>query len=178
MAVDLDLDIVDLSKAMAISLAVLHWQAQVDGMDVEFVLGSARATLSDTRRAFEIPAGLPILPPPHEVHHHLDFMKRAIHIWVLDFDKADPIQLSPTDVDKKLVPAFLGNDPYYPRPDVDEELWAEFSAAYLKASLLILERRQKKRSVLGLPKRFLEKVAEIIQLQQDWDPEEQILFQD
>lgn len=62
---------------------------------------------------------------------------RSTHVWVLDFDKATTIDFTANDVDKKLVPAFLGNDPYYPRPDVDEELWEEFSRVYLRASQVI-----------------------------------------
>jgi len=58
---------------------------------------------------------------------------------MLDFDRATSIELTRDDEDTKLVPAFLGNDPYYPRPDGDRELWKEFAETYLEASCCILE---------------------------------------
>ena len=79
-------------------------------------------------------------------------------------------------MDKKLVPAFLGNDPYFPRPDVDESLWEDFSKVYLEASQRILEKKQQGKLVMSLPKRFLDKVVEMIKQNENWDPEEQIVF--
>ena len=86
------------------------------------------------------------------------------------------IDFTSDDVSQQLVPAFLGNDPYYPRPDVDGELWEVFSQAYLKASRLILEARGEKREVLRLPRMFLDKVVEMIEATEGWDPEEHIVF--
>ena len=43
----------------------------------------------------------------------INFKKKMIHMWVLDFDKATAITLTADDVDKKWIPAFLGNDPYF-----------------------------------------------------------------
>lgn len=177
---DLKLDKVTLATKIAIALAVIHWQAQVDGMDIEFVLGSAAATSPERRRASYLGDILSTdLPPSTEVHRPIYFNERPIHCWVLDFDKASPIQLTAYDVDKKLVPAFLGNDPYYPRPDVDEELWAEFCRVYLTASELILDRKpEKSPMMMSLPPRFLGKVVEMIKETEGWNPEEQIVFGD
>ncbi|MCJ1263189.1 hypothetical protein MMC22_003059 [Lobaria immixta] len=157
---DLGLDKGALAGEMAIALAIIRWEAKVDGMDVEF-------TKAPTNNS-----------PPSEVHT-LHFNERPIHFWVLDFDKATRIKLTANDVDKKLVPAFVGNDPYYPRPDVNEELWTEFSWIYLKASKLILDKKQGGSPVMmSLPTRFLAKVTEMIKENEDWDPEEQIVFGD
>lgn len=176
---DLKLDKIVLATEMAIALAVIHWEAQVDAMDAEFVLGSAAEIPPERRgRPYTTDKRSDVHPPPSEVHT-LHFNKRSIHFWVLDFDKATPIKLTANDVDKKLVPAFLGNDPYYPRPDVDEELWAEFSRIYLMASKLILEKEvEKSPEIMNLPKRFLAKIAEMIKENENWDPEEQIVFAD
>lgn len=161
MVEDLQLSKFMFATEMAIVLAVIHWQAQVDAMDTEFVLGSAVTMRSARRWGYTIDKDTDVLPKPRNVTWH-DFKKRPIHMWVLDFDKANPIKLTPNDVDKKLVPAFLGNDPYYPRPDVDQNLWEEFSAVYLKASRLILEKKQQTGPVTRLPERFLDKVADTI----------------
>lgn len=160
-----------LAVEMAVGLAIIHWQAQVDGMDTEFVLGSA------AEKPLEEPKGYTKDSPPREVHA-IDFKRRATHMWMLDFDKATPIKLTHDDVDKKLVPAFLGNDPYFPRPDIDEQLWVEFSSAYLKSSKVILKGKKEKGSVMRLPQRFLDKVVEMVKETEDWDPEEQIVFGD
>lgn len=121
MVLGLDLDAMALGREMAIALAVTHWKAQVDGMDSEYVLGSAMTTTSDRRRPYTTAPGATTIPAPRKVRL-MEFTKRAIHMWVIDFDKASRISLTRNDVDKKLIPAFLGNNPYYPRPVVDQDL--------------------------------------------------------
>jgi len=159
-----------LAAEMAMGLAIIHWQAQVDGMDTEFVLGSA------AEKPLEESEGYTKDTPPREVYA-TNFKRRPIHMWMLDFDKATPITFTNEDVDKKLVPAFLGNDPYFPRPDVDEQLWEEFSSAYLKVSKAILKSRKVVGSVMSLPQRFLDMVIEMVEENEDWDPEEHIVFE-
>ena len=164
------LDTAMLAAEMAVGLAVVHWDAQVDAMDAEFVLGTTASAVPHE----EALAGYAEDAGRHEVEF-LGLDRRFIHLWMLDFDKASSIELTSNDVDTKLVPAFLGNDPYYPRPDVDEDLWKQFCGTYLKASKLILENRSES-GALHLPQRFLDKVVEKIKQHEDWDPEEQIEF--
>ena len=163
--------IIDLAMEMAIGLATVHWQAQLDGMDMEFVLGSA-ASGDDDR-----PAGYADLSqPPHDVDV-VNFKRRPIHMWILDFDKARKFEMSEKDVKTKLVPAFLGNDPYYPRPHMDEELWNCFRVAYLKASIAILRARGvENKRVLNLPGRFMEEVMKVEKANEGWNAEENIIF--
>ena len=178
MVEDLKLDKSAFAAEMAIGLAVIHWQAQIDAMDIEFVLGSAAATPCERRRKPFIGNSLSKdLPPPTEVNRPIYFTERTTHCWILDFDKASHFELTNKDVEKKLVPAFLGNDPYYPRPDVDEELWTEFCSVYLLASKLILDRNpESSPTVSSLPLCFLSKVQEMIKENEGWDPEEHIIF--
>lgn len=180
MVEDLKLDKHAFAAEMAIALAVIHWQAQIDAMDIEFVLGSAAATPYERRRkAFTGNTFSKDLPPPTEVHWPVYFTERTTHCWVLDFDKANHFELTTNDVEKKLVPAFLGNDPYYPRPDVDQELWAEFCRVYLLASKLILDKNpESSPTVKSLPSCFLDKIKEMIRENEGWDPEEHIIFED
>lgn len=169
---DLQLDRVALASEMAIALATIHWKARIDAMDAEFVLGSSVETQSEKRQSFDEDT------LPSEVHP-MYFNQRSVHVWVLDFDKSSRIKLTSHDVDRKLVPAFLGNDPYYPRPDVDKKLWREFSQVYLKASNIILKTLPKKNpAIMNLPERFLAKVVEKIKENESWDPEHQIVFGD
>ena len=167
----LDLDKIILADEIAIALATIHWQAQIDAIDAEFVLGSARPTpLVKQRRSQHLSNN----ENPHDCND-ISFTYRPIHIWTLDFDKSHRIDLTPADVKKYLVPAFLGNDPYYPRPDVDAEMWMRFSETYLKASRLVLENRRVSEHIMGLPGLFLEKVAEVIKEVEGCDPEESIV---
>ena len=167
----LDLDKTLLADEMAIALAIIHWQAKVDAMDAEFVLGSARAAPLGTRRPCDL------VEKPHKVDVlPLDFNKRSIHVWVLDFDMSSRIELTSNDVDKYLVPAFIGNDTYYPRPDVDTELWTRFSKTYLNASRLVLRNKQVSSQAMELPEIFLDRVASKIKEHEEWDPEEHTVF--
>lgn len=86
---------------MAIGLAILHWQAQVDGMDTGFVLGgdapkNGAITFDDFKK----------MGPVDRAECFMG--RRRIHLWKLDFDKARSISLSKGDADRKLVPAFRG----------------------------------------------------------------------
>ena len=123
---NLDLDKTILADEIAIALATIHWQAQIDAMDAESVLGSARPTPLVKRRRTQ---HLPNNENPHD-WNDISFTYRPIHIWALDFDKSHRIDLTPADVQKYLVPAFPGNDPYCPRPDIDAETWMRFSETY------------------------------------------------
>ena len=168
---DLNLEVFDLANEMAIGLAILHWKAMVDGMDIEFVLGSS-ATRDEPPRAYDDTEAT-----PHKIRA-INFKRRAVHMWMLDLDKATSIKLSREDVDKRLVPAFLGNDPYYPRQHVDSELWDEFCTTYLKASDLILRAKGADEVEWGLPGRFLNEVVRISKEQEAYDEEDGIEFAD
>ena len=167
---ELNLDISQLAAEMAIGLATLHWEACVDGMDTEFVIGSSATWDMERPRPYD-----DVKSRPHNVKT-INFKRRALHLWMLDFDKATTTELTEYDVDKKLVPAFLGNDPYYPRPQVDEELWEEFSKVYLEASEVILRRKKVKKGVKGLPQRFLNEVVRVSREHEDWNEEDNIVF--
>ncbi|MCJ1314978.1 hypothetical protein MMC15_000292 [Xylographa vitiligo] len=169
---DLGLDKFALVIEMAIALAVIHSRARVDAMDDEYVPGSASGTGPEGRRASTIEGSNfnDNLGPTLVRNVQLSFTTRPVHMWVLDFDKAAPIALTPSNIDKRLVPAFLGNDPYYLRPNVDEALWKSFSNAYLTASRNILASRPETSLNMNLPGRFLDKVVDMIKEHEDWKP--------
>ena len=165
-----------LAAEMAIALTVIHWQAQIDAMDCEFVLGGALAKSPERRRLLTISKDITTDSEPRNITEERVFNRRDIEMWVLDFDKASRIDLTEEDVDKRLVPAFLGNDPYFPRPDVDMHLWDHFSKVYLKASHIILSHRKVDDSIMILPLRFLRKVEAMVEKQKSWDLEERVVF--
>lgn len=167
---DIDLDVSELANEIAIGLAILHWQAKVDGMDVEFVLGSSAMWGRERPRGYDNTSA-----PPHIVKT-INFKSRSLHLWMIDFDKTTEIDFTNYDVDTKLVPAFLGNDSYYPRPRVDEELWDEFCGMYLKASDVILQSKAVDQSVRSLPQRFLDEVLRVLEEHEGWNEEDNIVF--
>ncbi|KAG6986658.1 hypothetical protein G7Y79_00074g098550 [Physcia stellaris] len=167
---DLGLEINELAAEMAVGLAIVHWQAQVDGMDMEFVLGcSATGSIERPRPHTDVS----VEPYDHET---IKFRRRAIHLWMLDFDKANLISLTEEDVKKKLVPAFIGNDPYYPTPYLNRELWDQFSSTYLKASAVILKRKGVDSTARRLPRVFLDEVQRVSAANKAWDEEDYIVF--
>lgn len=169
---DLKLDRIALATGIAIALAVNHWKAQVDGIDVKFVLGSTAATHFEKQgRPYTVDKRSDVQPSPSELHP-LQFTQTPTQFWVLDFDKAAPFNITADDVDTQLANAFVNNDLCYPRLDVNDELWAEFSRIYLMASQRLFEKQQEKSAVImNLPKRVLAKVAETIKKNNDWDAE-------
>ena len=167
----LDFNMELVAAEMAIALAVLHWEAGIDGMDLEYILGSARATAERRLRRVADPH-----EEPHSVIDELVFTQRSIHLWVLDFDKCKRFEPSIQSVTQNLVPAFLGNDSYYPRPDIDQDLWVRFGNTYRKASRVILENKKADRITKRLPQHFLDSVVSKIKETADWDPGKDILF--
>ncbi|KAL2402484.1 hypothetical protein ABEF95_001977 [Exophiala dermatitidis] len=120
-AEDLGLPILECARAMADTLAMMHWMAKIDANDVEFVLGGVR-TKADTTHGDIY---------PHDI--------LGTHsMWVLDFDCCRPMTMDDDGIDQA-ARAFLRNDPFFPRPVTDTEspdstLWTEFRDRYLESS--------------------------------------------
>ncbi|KAK0355161.1 hypothetical protein LTR02_003845 [Friedmanniomyces endolithicus] len=126
------------SSAMAQSLAVMHWGANIDASDVEFVLGSAPMIKAVPTRQEILSMGPDGAMYPRK---SLNFKAGSVGLWLLDFNECnefDPKEASWLEV---LVKGFFWNDPYYPRPDTmcgssgrEKELWIVFKEAYLDAT--------------------------------------------
>jgi len=133
-----------MAREMAIGLAVLHWGALVDGIDVEFVFGST----SDSKSSTFNPNG----------------GKRATQLWLLDFDKAEKSELpqngkegfGETEMCRRIVTAVTANDPHFPTPDVrgnsgarcdeggcvEKHIWEVFGETYVAASRILITRNK------------------------------------
>ncbi|MCJ1281999.1 hypothetical protein MMC26_001322 [Xylographa opegraphella] len=135
---ELGLEILAFTNIMADALAVLHWEAKIDAEDVEFVLGSRpvavynEAPSADELQEMDWGTG---------TIRKQNFQRRSVHMWVLDFNRCQPISMNEKGI-KQAVRAFYLNDPYYPCPGSDnpndEAVWQRFSAHYLAASKRIL----------------------------------------
>lgn len=108
------------------------------------------------------------------------FNHRDINLWVLDVDKPSRFQHTEANWDTKLATAFLANDPYFPRRDIDMGLWAHFSAVYVEASRVILiylhPNADEEDDEMCMPMKFLEKVAAMEEEQKEWKLEEHFVF--
>ncbi|KAK4195452.1 hypothetical protein QBC40DRAFT_269291 [Triangularia verruculosa] len=142
------------ARTMGRCLAVMHWEARIDGYDVEFVLGGDRQTDTDGATAMGV----------------FGQLERRICMWVLDFNlcnrlvKDDDAFLLENEeaVIAQLVLGFFENDPYYPLPmmgdeSVEEGLWGAFREEYVRQSAVVLGDQS---SLRHLPPRFIDACVE------------------
>ncbi|KAL4881648.1 zinc finger protein-domain-containing protein [Aspergillus karnatakaensis] len=102
-------DIIGYARTMADALAVMHWVAEVDGNDVEFVLAA----------------------PNNKSGQTWSNVLGKHQMWLLDFDLVRTITLDEQGVEQA-AKAFCKNDPFFPRPA--SLLWRAFSQQYLATS--------------------------------------------
>ncbi|KAH7160455.1 zinc finger protein-domain-containing protein [Dactylonectria estremocensis] len=157
--VDLRLDVTTMALSMGSALAIMHWAAQTDARDVEFVLGSITEPLP-TMSAAEAAALLPNSwtgPPSDNLE---DFHHRKTALWLLDFNQVRHITMDEDGL-ALAVEAFKLNDPYYPKPLQDDtvakDLWNTFAKSYLEMSQIIL-RSKGSHDIQQLPGQFLKAV--------------------
>ena len=156
-AMMLGLNINAYAEEMAMGLAVLHWQAQIDSQDTEFVLGTSTTTASCNY----YPNHKSTAPPTSTSD---DFTQRETQLWMLDFDKCTEMDFdtcSSEEVVQKYFVAVTGNDPYFPHPGKDGDLWRTFRDVYLRASRVIIKARRLKKAIHQLP-------LALIQRWEDW----------
>ncbi|KAK4949696.1 hypothetical protein LTR10_011537 [Elasticomyces elasticus] len=138
------------AQEMAIGLAILHWHAQIDAHDTEFVIGfSGKPLWSGTFFPGHCSFKSPLTTCDGSVGNEL---------WMLDYDKCTQVDLKASDCEiiKKYLVAVTGNDPYYPHPRLDDELWRNFRFMYLRASRAIIGSRQLGERVRSLPDVLIE----------------------
>lgn len=155
---EIGLDIKQYAIEMALGLAAVHWQACIDGMDMEFVIGSASPTLDPTTISI-IPDFQNIEPFSIPAGSNTD--RRPTHLWVLDFDKAEALDyINEWDESRaKLVTAVTANDPYFPNPasegTTEREVWDVFELTYMDAAKVILSQRLDYKTVKNHPREFI-----------------------
>ncbi|CAI4214004.1 unnamed protein product [Parascedosporium putredinis] len=110
---ELELDVASYARGMAEAMAVMHWAAQTDARDVEFVLGSA-ATMTFARAGSQQGAGAGAAAGSHGTGL-VSFLRRSTELWLLDFNQVRSITLDQDGVAMAIDSAMV-NDPYIPRP--------------------------------------------------------------
>ncbi|KAJ5801583.1 uncharacterized protein N7518_003651 [Penicillium psychrosexuale] len=168
--IELNLPIQNYAKAIGEALAIMHWSANVDCYDIEFVLGSEAETTytQNICRSLGLSAKQVATMPPHsdiDGMMRVNFRRRTTRVWVLDFNLCnlweERLALEkPDDLITHLAAAFFENDPYYPRPSEDSEpeksLWFTFSSSYLDVAARLLSVAGKDPRLLSLPGKFID----------------------
>jgi Zinc finger protein len=151
---NLGLDVESLARSLADTLALMHWIVKLDAQGVEFVLGSTPIESHFHGPDYHILSKLPKNASTIQEVKGLAFHNRKVQLWMLDFNQCSPITMDKAGVDQA-TQAFCINDPYFPRPDVDLELWNVFSDRYLLSS----KRMVQDTKYDYLPALFIEKVV-------------------
>ncbi|KAK3689942.1 hypothetical protein B0T22DRAFT_378846 [Podospora appendiculata] len=155
--VDLGLPVVRYAAAMGEALADMHWGANVDAFDVEFVLGGPAADIDTASSRSRV---------------------KVADLWLLDFNLCSVFVVEKVyemegleELVDHLVYAFFANDPYYPHPSRDDGsggrvgvvnvellVWNAFKEEYLWRSMEIFRSQSRvARSRYGnLPAAFLD----------------------
>lgn len=114
---------------MGEALATRHWRISIDATDVEFVIGAPRWVKDESGVGDE-----------SESESKMDLGDRPL--WILDFDCSGPSKADKSGPEA-IARAFWRNDPYYLRPDVQEEpdqrLWKVFATEYKRMGTNVLE---------------------------------------
>ncbi|KAJ9216074.1 hypothetical protein DTO166G4_2318 [Paecilomyces variotii] len=167
---ELNLPVKSLASAMGEALALIHWCSNVDGYDIEFVLGGEGDVVytRDMSSILTLTRSQLLAMQPHtdlESMISVNFKRRTTRLWVLDFNlcslwKESAGWENPDALVAHLVTAFFENDPYYPLPlmelDIDRELWTVFSNAYLDTAAQTLSAPGKDMRLADLPQKFID----------------------
>ncbi len=134
----MEFDTMKFAQTIAKALALLHWQANVDGNDVEFVLGrtprfAMAPTAADLRATDTNSAGVLFGP---------SLGQDGVAVWLLDFDQCQTFPHDEAGL-QQLVRSFFFNDPYYPRPHAEDPkdvaLWETLKNSYLQTSAALTQ---------------------------------------
>ncbi|THX07792.1 hypothetical protein D6D17_04528 [Aureobasidium pullulans] len=165
---------------MGQTLALLHWAAEIDANDVEFVLGSPRQLAEPQSSSLESKIET-IAELKYNTSTHLgygtqqepsqdlvvDEGSQISSLWILDFDCCDAITMDVTGAEKAAV-AVVRNDPYTPKPcqlgDYDYELWKAFKDAYLAKGAQVVELRGLDKD---LPDIFIQRLELFFQMKKE-----------
>ncbi|KAJ5919135.1 zinc finger protein-domain-containing protein [Penicillium verhagenii] len=170
--VELGLPVQKMAGAIGEALAIVHWAAHVDGYDIEFVLGSEGYTTytRDLSTVLNLSAEqVAALPPQTDIESMISgkLKHRITRLWMLDFNLCNMWDenaafSSPGALISQLVISFFENDPYYPLPlmecDLDQELWAIFTAQYIQTAAQVLTGKDPR--LAALPLKFIDDCIE------------------
>jgi hypothetical protein len=167
---ELEMDPQIIARDMALGLAAGHWAANIDMLDVEYVIGSrpfmreneiGPISKADIKAAKEKSnrrvRNMSAKNAPKQ--QRLSFRNRAIRLWMIDFNKAETFDASLGRNYDKSIAQLVANTrstdgPYYPRVVAKNEyqwkLWVCFARTYIRASQTILTETIDRNRAIGL----------------------------
>lgn len=156
----LQLNVNYLAEKMGEILAIMHWGAETDARDIEIVLGSSsmKYPVHSPKPMSELRS---MKKPQNQIgpdsQNLADFSRRVSTLYLLDFNQVRTITLDEAGVDLA-VDAFYANDPYFPRPFVQDSIaklvWNAFVSSYKHTSSQILDGN------MTLPTMFITRVMD------------------
>lgn len=161
----LNLDAEEYAIGMADAMATLHWHTKIDGMDIEFVLGSTPLDRNAVRRVLPL-QNIENLPAGTSTFETIttttpNFKRRIVSLWMLDFDACNKISMDKSGV-QQAITAFLDTEPCCPRPNANDRfsahLWTVFSNRYLEIAKKITAGTDYQ----TLPQQFIDGVQEAL----------------
>ncbi|KAM4066194.1 zinc finger protein [Hirsutella rhossiliensis] len=160
---EIQLDVVEMARRMAVAMAIMHWAAKTDARDVEFVLGSStlkKPSGAENRDLANQNGPHRYIGPPSRLDE--DFYHRTTELWILDFNQVRPITMDAAGVAQAVQAATI-NDPYLPKPlqssAAEIKVWNAFVKSYLTTSRRILEDHGE--GGMALPGMFLQGLIDV-----------------
>ena len=180
-SISAELDPVYVVVSMAVGMAALHFAAEIDGADCEFVLGGLNAGDEEQieRQQAQQPSSAPTAV------QRLSLLPNETKIYILDFDKCSRIRMDDDGV-KRAAAAIKSNGPHFPMPpsklpnatdEWDEGMWLFFRVSYITAGTGILQfRNLKNEETLKLPEKVIEEVESLVEEERRLDLEDGVIF--
>ncbi|ROT39517.1 hypothetical protein SODALDRAFT_331635 [Sodiomyces alkalinus F11] len=158
---ELGMDVKALAAQLGKAFAIMHWGAEADGNDVEFVLGTRILPSSSSSSAASSPSSSPSSSPGSPrparratawANEDPNFQRREVNLFMVDFGRCNRVSLrnGPPPVVYQLYKAAMAsgaNELYVPHPRQTPRLFRAFRQAYVEVAEAILKDR-------GLQNRF------------------------
>ena len=152
---EMQMDPFSVARDMALGIAAIHWTANYNALDVEFVFGSAihnpqklaNPTNITNQNLTAAEKKRPIRFKKHE-QQSTGFRNRAVQLWMIDFNKVERFDPSVfknyhANIRQLVADTRSADGPYHPRVLVRNEyewnLWVYFAKSYIKASQVIFQ---------------------------------------
>ena len=172
----LGLDLEAFVRKMAGSMALMHFAANIDGRDVEFVLGSKvepteRMSLGELERL--APCTDTLSPTASVEAGPWNYCRRRVEMFVLDFNQCRSIEMTREGMETA-AEALVINDPYCPRPHHTDEgirnLWVFFCQVYREMAVKVADPELGSGRADALVDWFLESVDARVRARQSRGP--------
>ncbi|KAH0497595.1 hypothetical protein TgHK011_004889 [Trichoderma gracile] len=159
----IQMDVEVMARKVAVSMALLHWGAKVDGRGVKFVLGGSCEMTSRPEITLPSSQGTGDLGSSSSSNAGCSsaacqqVTRRTTKLWLIDFHRVRPMTMDNEGL-ANASRAIWFNEPYFPRPlqslQIQKKAWNAFVMSYIAASDKILKENNEK-YLLELPRSLI-----------------------